>query len=228
MSSKLAKLIKDARVKAGLSQYDLAKILGISRPAITAWENGTALPKRQYTAALAKALNLSPNTIDPLSFVGTVEKVDLGVENFPILILNSCDVPHKQGLAASMDAILSPIASGKLLVGSEYQHCYALEIVNAEMAPDYLLGDTVIVDPTLTMQNGDEVVISMPGKPSVIRRVLIRGQDETGFTVFDLTTPNVHIPTVTVTRETDAYVQGVIVEHRRKKRRSSSPPPPRS
>lgn len=58
-----AKRFKLLRVAAGLSQLELANMLGLAQSAISAWENGTAHPAATKLPTLAKALNC---TIDEL------------------------------------------------------------------------------------------------------------------------------------------------------------------
>ncbi len=45
-----------ARQRSGLTQADLARLLGVSRPALTRWENGSRLPRGKNRAAYARVL----------------------------------------------------------------------------------------------------------------------------------------------------------------------------
>ncbi|MDX8396538.1 MAG: helix-turn-helix transcriptional regulator [Mariprofundaceae bacterium] len=54
----LAQRIKKARIAAGLSQSELARILEIKPQAIQHWERGTSSPKTSRIADLAVALNV--------------------------------------------------------------------------------------------------------------------------------------------------------------------------
>ena len=51
--------IRDARKAAGLSQADLARLIGVSQPAIATWESGVHDPRRVVLAKLADALSTS-------------------------------------------------------------------------------------------------------------------------------------------------------------------------
>jgi DNA-binding XRE family transcriptional regulator len=53
--------IKKLRKKAGLSQVDLAKILGISHVSIVKWEKGTTMPRTKMLPRLAKVLRCEVN-----------------------------------------------------------------------------------------------------------------------------------------------------------------------
>jgi phage repressor protein C with HTH and peptisase S24 domain len=56
----LAKSIRDARIKAKLSQAALGKLLGVSKAAVSQWETGRNMPDPRRLQALLKALNLDP------------------------------------------------------------------------------------------------------------------------------------------------------------------------
>ncbi len=55
--------IKSKRVEAGLSQKQLAEIMGVTQAAIANWETGGVYPRASQLPALAEALNC---TIDDL------------------------------------------------------------------------------------------------------------------------------------------------------------------
>ena len=56
-------IFKDMRKKAGLTQVELAKKLGIVQSAISAWESGEKYPRASKLAEIAAALNC---TVDDL------------------------------------------------------------------------------------------------------------------------------------------------------------------
>ena len=51
--------IKDYRKKKGLSQDDLAVILGVTRSKIANWENGRTMPKPDMMEEIANKLNIN-------------------------------------------------------------------------------------------------------------------------------------------------------------------------
>lgn len=51
--------IKDARKDRSLSQVDLAKLVGVTQPAVANWESGIHDPRRLMLAKIADALNVS-------------------------------------------------------------------------------------------------------------------------------------------------------------------------
>lgn len=62
-----ARLIKDGRERAGLSQKRLAELIGVSQNTVSNWETGTHSP-RLYLAALRELLDLDEN-LRPLGAV---------------------------------------------------------------------------------------------------------------------------------------------------------------
>ncbi len=51
---RVARLVRE---EAGLTQEELASVLGVSAPAISRWEAGTRHPRRAVAAAYAEALD---------------------------------------------------------------------------------------------------------------------------------------------------------------------------
>lgn len=54
----VAARIKDARKRKRLDQKDLAETLGVTQPAVSAWESAEQMPKRETWAAVAHALDM--------------------------------------------------------------------------------------------------------------------------------------------------------------------------
>ncbi len=55
----IAQKIKDLREKQDMTQSELAKILGLTRAAVNAWEMGISVPSTQYIIELAKLFSVS-------------------------------------------------------------------------------------------------------------------------------------------------------------------------
>ena len=51
--------LKQARNDAGLKQSELAKILGVTRSCVNAWEMGISVPSTQYVVELASLFHIS-------------------------------------------------------------------------------------------------------------------------------------------------------------------------
>ena len=51
--------IKELRLEKGLSQMQLAKLIGVSQKAVDYWERSVNEPKASYIIALVRALDVS-------------------------------------------------------------------------------------------------------------------------------------------------------------------------
>ncbi len=52
-------IIEEKRVRMGLTQKDLAEIIGVDRTTVGKWELGRSIPRVEKLLALAKTLNCS-------------------------------------------------------------------------------------------------------------------------------------------------------------------------
>lgn len=62
----IAKVIREYRKKAGMTQEEMAKRLGVTTPAVNKWENGNSKPDIELLAPIARLLHISLDTL--LSF----------------------------------------------------------------------------------------------------------------------------------------------------------------
>jgi transcriptional regulator with XRE-family HTH domain len=63
--------LRDARIRAGLSQGDLALRIGVSQATVSTWENGTSQPRTNSADALATVLDLGVETEDAAESPGS-------------------------------------------------------------------------------------------------------------------------------------------------------------
>ena len=55
----IAEKVKKLREQKGLSQAELARLLGITRSSVNAWEMGISVPSTQYIVDLAGVFDIS-------------------------------------------------------------------------------------------------------------------------------------------------------------------------
>jgi len=67
--------MESLRIAAGLTQQQLASKVGVSRRSLYEWENGLSLPRADRVVELARALNVSIQTV--------CESLGINVENLP-------------------------------------------------------------------------------------------------------------------------------------------------
>ena len=90
----IADRIKDLRETSGYTQTDLAKLLGITRSSVNAWELGISVPSTQYIVELANIFKVSTdfllgvNATSSLNVSGLTDK-DIELLNAIIYHLRS-------------------------------------------------------------------------------------------------------------------------------------------
>ena len=68
----LAEKIKALRESAGLTQAEVARMLGISRSGVNAWEMGLSVPSTQYIVELAKKFDVSTDYLLGIESTSTI------------------------------------------------------------------------------------------------------------------------------------------------------------
>lgn len=111
-----------------------------------------------------------------------------------------------------------------VLVSEEYSDgTFATTLEGRSMEPDFLDGDILIIDPTLSPLPGDFVVAERQspytdGAEWTFKKYRPRGINEFGQEVYELTPLNPDFPILRSDRE-QCYIIGVMIEHRRRYRR---------
>jgi len=67
--------IQELREKAGLTQTELAKRLGVTRAAVSQWETALSIPSLNFVIELSKLFNVS---IDYVLGLNDIEAVNIG------------------------------------------------------------------------------------------------------------------------------------------------------
>lgn len=82
----LAERIKLLREQKGITQAELARILGISRSGVNAWEMGLSIPSTQYIVELAKNFNVSTDFLLGMEETATVSVKGLSQRQIAVVI----------------------------------------------------------------------------------------------------------------------------------------------
>lgn len=151
---------QDTRKKAGYTQVNAAKLLGISRSTLAMWETGKTQPDNAMLTNLAE---LYRTTVDYL----------LGIDHAKVS--HSCRVPVLGSIPAGipMDAIEDIVGWEDIpsLWVSGNRDYFALLVKGDSMWPEYLPGDTIIVRKQSTFENGDDCVIYINGYNATLKRL---------------------------------------------------------
>ena len=196
--------LKSARKAAGMTQAEVAKIVGITQNGYSYWENGKAKIDNESLAKLSRIFGVS---IDYL--IGVDDSLDGKAIRIPVL----GSVPAGVPLEAIEDIVdWEDIPKSMATGGREY---FALQVKGDSMWPDYLPGDTVIVRRQPTCQSGEDCVVYVNGYEATLKQV--RLNDDHSLTIVPR---NQSYPPRTYSPEEieslPVSIAGVVVELRRK------------
>ena len=76
-----AERIKTLRERKGLTQSTLARMIGITRSSVNAWEMGLSTPSTQYLIELSKYFNVSTDYLLGLEATSTINTDGLSEED---------------------------------------------------------------------------------------------------------------------------------------------------
>lgn len=196
--------LKSARKAAGMTQAEVAKIVGITQNGYSYWENGKAKIDNESLAKLSRIFGVS---IDYL--IGVDDSLDGKAIRIPVL----GSVPAGIPIEAIEDIVdWEDLPKSMATGGREY---FALQVKGDSMWPDYLPGDTVIVRKQPTCQSGEDCVVYVNGYEATLKQV--RLNDDHSLTIVPR---NQSYPPRTFSPEEieslPVSIAGVVVELRRK------------
>lgn len=194
--------LKAARKAKGLTQIEVADLIGLSQSAYSYWENGKA---RIDNESLAKLSALFGVSVDYL----------LGKDDLP----DAVRIPVFSRVAAgipieAIEDIVDWEEIPRALCSGERQY-FALRVSGDSMWPDYLQDDTVIVRRQDTCESGDDCVVYVNSTDATLKQVKLGNHGE-----LTLIPRNQSYPPRTFTAqevtELPVTIAGVVVEMRRK------------
>lgn len=151
----LGERIRRARVKAGLTQQQLADKLGLTRPTITQWETGATTPHAKKLEELAKALGLPR-----LEIFGRSD-VDRNVRDGPGVARYVPEISWVQAGAwtevADVQVDLQEVPHWPCPVPCS-ERAFCLRVQGDSMAPAFPRGVLIYVDPEVPPMSGRKVV----------------------------------------------------------------------
>ena len=83
----IAEKVKKLREQKGLSQAELARLLGITRSSVNAWEMGISVPSTQYIVDLAGVFDISTDYLLGVASSSTISFA--GLTDSDILLVHS-------------------------------------------------------------------------------------------------------------------------------------------
>ena len=179
-------IIRELRKEKGISQQELAKLCGVHQTAVSQWEKGRTAPDRNSLKLLSGVFGVSLETL-------------LGEKN--------SDDENK----IPVFGLITAAALCSKLGSAEY---YALSISDSSMSPMMLEGDTVVINRSSQVENGETGVFAIGNGNAIIRKII---KKDTSIMLVSENTS--YEPLVFSSAECSAlpvYVLGKAVELRRK------------
>ena len=81
----IAERIKELREEKAWTQTELAKILGVTRPCVNAWEMGISVPSTQYVVELASLFHISTDFLLGVEATASVSVEGLSDEDIQLV-----------------------------------------------------------------------------------------------------------------------------------------------
>ena len=155
--------IRALRRSKKLTQVQLAKIAGVSSPAVTEWEKDGYLPKAASLEAMANEFGVTTEYI-------LTGKGDSGVaqkEQSNVILVAPRMAPVlswvQAGTMTNVEAVdMSQVEEWLPIPEGECEKCFYLRVQGLSNFPDFQEGDYILVDPSLQfsdMNSGDMIVV---------------------------------------------------------------------
>ncbi|MFW1968135.1 LexA family protein [Acinetobacter guillouiae] len=164
--------IRALRRSKKLTQVQLAKIAGVSSPAVTEWEKDSYLPKAASLEAIANEFGVTTEYI--LTGKGSEPKTEHNVA--PIAPKMAPVLSWVQaGVFTNVEAIDMSRVEEWLPLPDDCDKCFYLKVQGLSNYPVFEEGDYILVDPTVQydeMQSGDVIVVRKHDEATFKRLVI--------------------------------------------------------
>lgn len=164
--------IRALRRSKKLTQMQLAKIAGVSSPAVTEWEKDSYLPKATSIEAIANEFKVTTEYILTGKGNGTFSKSNI----IPVVPKMAPVLSWVQaGVFTSVQAIDTSQIEEWLPLPDDCDQCFYLKVQGLSNHPLFQEGDYILVDPTVQyseMQSGDVIVVRKHDEATFKRLVI--------------------------------------------------------
>lgn len=201
--------LKELRLLKGATQEDVGKVISVSKATIMKYEKGLVENlKRSSIEKLAKYFNVAP------SYLMCMDD-DKSICNSSAVVFVYGTIPAGIPMECIEDIIDTEEISADMLKGSKQY--FGLRVKGNSMEPEYLDGDTLILEKVDDCESGDDAVVMVNGDDGTFKRVF---KNENGIILQPLNpTYSPMVYTNEQIEKLPVKVLGIVVEIRRKKRR---------
>jgi transcriptional regulator with XRE-family HTH domain len=102
----LGNLIRRRREDRGIDQGELATLIGVSQPTISAWELGRATPSVGYNSALERELDIDTDRVLSAPFAGVLTRDDRDPVKKAIVNEDRLSIDEQRALVIIYEAML--------------------------------------------------------------------------------------------------------------------------
>lgn len=164
MDNIMGKRIKELRLKKGVTQEELGKIIGVQKSAILKYESGLVENmKRSSIKALADYFGVRPSYL-------------MGLDDTLINVYSSV---HAGILSEMIENIVDTEEISEKMARSDKTY-FGLKVKGDSMFPTYQEGDTLIVEKNTSCESGNDCIVAINGNEAFLKRVYI---NSTGITL---------------------------------------------
>lgn len=204
----LGKIIRDARVKVGLTQTALAKQIGVSRSSVSQWEANITTPENPKMKKLAKTLRVDERLLLGLPLNPPAEVPSDSHEGTAVLLDRSISVTQRGELPLTLPirGTLSTGPGGLFSMGEDRaasyvrrpprlegrDDVYGLYVEDTTMQPAFHPGGLVLLEESPPPKIGDDIVIEFAPVDGAGGRPILRhlaGADEDHYILQQLSPP---------------------------------------
>lgn len=167
--------LKKIRREKGVKQETLCRQLGVTQPALSAWENGRNIPSAEMISKIADALDVTTDYL-----LGRTESNIAGgytpdaIVQFEVL----------GRVAGGYGGAVEEFGTGEkitiasdMLNGRPASDFFVLQVRGNSMSPKILDGDKVLVLRTESVDSGTTAVVLYNGDEATIKRVFFENND---------------------------------------------------
>ena len=200
--------IKKLRIEKGWTQLYVSEKMNISIPALSRYESGTYEPKS--LAIISDFAKLYDVTADYLLGLD----LDYRENNTSSIVQIYGTIPAGVPMECIEDIIDTEEISEDMLKGGKQY--FGLKVKGDSMFPEYLNGDTLIIEKVDDCENGDDCIVMVNGNDGTFKRVF---KNENGIILQPLNPA--YAPLVYTNEQITSLpvkVIGTVVEIRRKKK----------
>ena len=200
---------------------DLARAVGVKPPSVSDWLTGKSQnmdgPNLIRAAKFLKVNSAwlgtgvgKPTDDETKSNFSNVSISDLPFRKIPVLDFVQAGLFNSVGY----DGINPKGETYTTYQGARPEEVFSLTVEGMSMAPEFLPGDSIVIDASISPQPGSYVIAQNGSYEATFKKYRVIGYDEYGREEFELVPLNPDYPTLS-SREHKISIIGVMVRHMR-------------